>query len=117
LDTDEDLRNTIRERTFAPLMAWYEANVPGGVLVAEPRTCCGTDCEIVPTTNYQCELFSLHGYATLRSIQARMCRVCHARYDFDGRSLGILNYANIYLFTVELILDLLEFKSLSGTPT
>ena len=117
LDTDEDLRNTIRERTFAPLMAWYEANVPGGVLVAEPRTCCGTDCEIVPTTNYQCELFSLHGYATLRPIQARMCRVCHARYDFDGRSLGILNYANRYLFTVELILDLLEFKSLSGTPT
>ena len=117
LDTDEDLRKVIRERTFTPIMEWFEANVPGGTLVAEPRKCCGADCEMVPTSNYLCELFSLHGYATLKPIQARICRICHARYDFDGRSLGILNYANKYLFTVELILDLLEFKSLSGTPT
>ncbi len=117
LDTDESLRGVIRDRAFTPITHWFEQNVPGGVFIAEARTCCGSECEIIQISNQYSELFSLHGYHQTRPIQARICRICHARYDFDGRSLGILNYSNKYLFTVELILDLLEFKSLSGTPT
>jgi hypothetical protein len=117
LDSDEALRTVIRDRTFAPIKHWFEQYVPGGVLFAETRVCCGTECEIIPCGTQYAELFSLHGYHQTKPIQARICRICHARYDFDGRALGILNYSNKYLFTVELILDLLEFKSLSGTPT
>jgi hypothetical protein len=117
MDEDEELREIIRDRMFTPITHWYENNVPGGIIIAEPRKCCGSDCEIISTNNHSCELFSLHGYLQTKPIQARICRICHARYEFDGRALGILNYSNKYLFTVELILDLLEFKSLSGTPT
>lgn len=119
IDTDPELRLVIQERTFQTLHEWYEAAVPGGVLKAEQQTCCNTPCYFI-NANRQggaCELFSLHGFAILEPIQASVCHICRRRYDFDGRSLGILNYANRYLFTVELLLDLLEFKALSGTPT
>ena len=117
MDCDVELREVIRDRMFTPITHWFENNVPGGILIAEARMCCGSECEIISTNNHYCELFSLHGYLQTMPIQARICRICHARYEFDGRSLGILNYSNKYLFTVELILDLLEFNSLSGTPT
>lgn len=119
LDQDESLRKVIFARTFSPLEDWYNANVPVDGFVAERRLCCDTECDLIkaaPSCTYT-EIFSLHGYAQVDPIRAAVCRICHARYDFDGRSYGIMNYANRYLFTVELILDLLEFKAVSGTPT
>ena len=119
LENDDPLRKVIFARTFNPLHDWYEAAIPSGVLTAETQYCCDTQCELVKANpqNQFAELFSLHGYAQVQPIMAAHCRICHTRYDFDGRSLGILNYADRYLFTVELILDLLEFKAISGTPT
>ena len=119
LESDDLLRKVIFERTFNPLSDWYETNVPSGVLTAEKRSCCDTPCDLVKANpqSSKVELFSLHGYAQVEPIMATVCPICHTRYDFDGRSMGILNYANRYLFTVELILDLLEFKAISGTPT
>ena len=119
LDGDEPLRKVIFARTFTPLAEWYEANVSEEGFIAEIRECCSTQCEIIRANpqSSSAEIFSLHGYAVVEPIQATICRTCHTRYEFDGRSMGILNYANRYLFTVELILDLLEFKAISGTPT
>ena len=113
------MRKVIFARTFKPLSDWYGTDAPEDGFVAEIRHCCDQECDVikaVPTSTYS-ELFSLHRYARVDPVRAIKCRICHERYDFDGRSLGILNYANRYLFTVELILDLLEFKSISGTPT
>ena len=117
LDADENLREVIRKRMHMPILKWFDEFIPDGYFKAEQRTCCGSPCEYFPTSNKQLELFSLHGYSTIRPTLACKCSVCHSRYDFDGRSVGILNYGNRYLFTVELILDLLEFKAISGTPT
>lgn len=119
LDGDPELREIIHNRTFNTLSDWYQTTVPGGVLKAEKSRCCDVDCDYIKAktqSNYT-EMFSLHGYALLEPIQSSVCRICHTRYDFDGRSLGLLNYGNRFLFTVELILDLLEFKAISGTPT
>lgn len=117
LDNDEQLREVIRQRTFTPILNWVEENNHDGFFMAEQRTCCDTPCQYFSTSAKQVELFSLHGYSLVRPILASKCSLCERRYDFDGRSLGILNYGNRYLFTVELILDLLEFKAISGTPT
>lgn len=117
LDSDEHLRDVIKERMYRPVLEWFNENYDDGYFKSETRTCCDEPCEYFPTSNRNAELFSLHGYAQARTILASRCGVCNTRYDFDGRSCGILNYGNRYLFTVELILDLLEFKAISGTPT
>ena len=117
LDNDEHLREIIRQRTYRPILEWFEENFQDGYFKAETRTCCNEPCIYFPTSGRQVELFSLHGYCLMRPVLASKCRICNVRYDFDGRQYGILNYDNRYLFTVELIMDLLEFKAISGTPT
>lgn len=117
LDEDESLREVLRKRMHMPILKWFDEAFPDGYFKAEKRTCCDSPCEYFPTSTRQVEFFSLHGYSTIRPVLASLCTVCQSKYDFDGRSVGILNYGNRYLFTVELILDLLEFKAISGTPT
>jgi hypothetical protein len=117
LDTDGDLRGVIAKRTYLPILEWFEATFEDGYMKSEVRSCCDEPCEYFQTSNRQAELFSLNGYSAVRPVLASRCTICGKTYDFDGRSFGILNYNNRYLFTVELILDILEFKALSGTPT
>ena len=125
LELDESLRNIVRQRTFSSVSEWFYERFPDGLIYAEQRTCCDMACEFHNANHsrrpievrFANKIYSLHGYGTLEGIREARCVVCLKRYPFDGRSIGVLNYSNRYLFTVELILDLLEFKAISGTPT
>jgi hypothetical protein len=83
----------------------------------ETQSCCGLTMEpVLKSKNAQ--LFIVGAFPFRRShVYVSDCSQCQARYHFDGRRHGVLNYGNSYLFDVELFYELMELKVNAGLPT
>lgn len=91
----------------------------------EKELCCGVT-PIAKLKSAQVHLFTASFFPIHRStIYQSYCRRCDTTYEYDGRSDGVLNYNNLYLFdigmslilTQELFYELMELKLNAGTPT
>ena len=117
---DQELCRHITFRNHYGVQKWLEQECPDKLFTAEISFCCGYSCERAmgnhSSTEGIVEVFGLSSWTHVNQIERRICRECGRVYSFDGRSLGLLNVGNRFLFCVEVILDILEFKANNGTP-
>ena len=117
---DQELCTHIVNRTNYGVQVWLEDVCPTLVFTPEVSVCCGYTCTTQAgsrsNTDGMVEVFGLSSVTHLNRIERNVCVVCNKVFFFDGRSLGLLNVGNRYLFCVEVVLDILEFKANNGTP-
>jgi hypothetical protein len=83
----------------------------------ETQMCCAVTLNPVLKSK-KAQLFTRSFFPFKRSwIYTAQCYKCATIHEFDGRSTGVLNFNNSYLFDVELFYELMELKVNAGMPT
>lgn len=120
LQQDLQLCSVVRCRVRNPVN-WCSQNLTPKTLRPEIVKCCDTIPQLTcasQSNNKNVIVVCGSLYVPLEiTLEKSICLRCKNVYFFDGRSLGLINYRNTILFTVEYLWELLDFKCASGMPT
>jgi hypothetical protein len=82
--------------------------------VSEIRSCSHCGGDLIRTHDRDAAVFSEQGFISGITMSKSTCILCRKEFFYDGRSHGILNFANTYIFTVEMFKGFLELKINAG---
>ena len=114
--TDSQLANHISSRLQIGIPSWCNVNLNAKHFICETKRCCNADTEHFNAWK-DATLFTLNGFFLGYVVTKAICTICNKTYFFDGRDLGIINYGNRKLFTVEFFYELMRMKINGGFPT
>jgi hypothetical protein len=111
--TESHAGPVIKARLDATLKSWLETVFGSGPIFID--SCCGARLQ---AKKVNCAmLYSLAQFIMVDVATEGFCSLCGATKAFDGNEYGVVNYNNKHLFTLELLLDMLNLKLYDGTPT
>jgi hypothetical protein len=115
VDLDRSLEDVIRTRLLKGEI-WFNETFEQKV-IQENICICGS-INLGRTGRYtKVRVFTTLYLLMNYEIVERVCCECERFLPFDGRKLGLVNYKNQIVFTVELFYELLNYKAYSGLPT
>lgn len=95
-------------------MYWFSDILEGG-LQSELSNCSKCEGERFRVCKeFEATLFTEQGFMEKVPMRTTQCVNCGEDFNYDGRSQGMLNFANKYLFSVEMFKGFLELKINSG---
>jgi hypothetical protein len=101
LKEDPSLCSVIKERVELGLKRWVAVTFSNSILIEN-------------NTDFNYQIWPKPCYLVTTN---NIIKVDLGQRNFDGRKYGLINFSNIYLFTVELLMELLQAKVNSGLAT
>ena len=112
---DLELCMHITDRLQYGVKNWLNTNCEDKIFNFESKECCGKSVDVQPPTSVK--IYSLNGFFFDYAVTYGVCSNCRVQHNFDGRSIGLVNFGNNHLFFAEFFYELLQFKLNAGVPT
>jgi hypothetical protein len=100
---------------FASLEHHFEQSTSGKFLIIPEATICDCGCELTLRKCNAEPLFVHHVFVPNIKIYNGVCANGCPPVHFDGHDIGLVNYANKLIFTVEILRECLNISARSGT--
>jgi hypothetical protein len=106
------LPELINQRIRSGFEIWYFKHYAPGLITWK---CCNRTLSSEKTI--RAKVYTLSGFFEVNMLDSPRCKVCSHEKPFDGQEVAIINHNNFNLYTLELLLDILNIKIRDGTPT